>query len=525
MDSRVKDLAGHVPGAAAIINALRPQRPRTRYKLEKLAERLPASVEEARPYAAAATRRSRLLLFATLHYWIEQAAIVGLVLRAMGHEVTIAYLPFSNWDKEINRLDLQRQDMYTRRVLAPLEGMLQVQPLLDFPSPKELPKSLEAAIQRASEYDVMYSLQTEDVDRDSPLFRLRMRRNSVACRAALAYLGKNPVDAVLIPNGLVTELGAFYQASRHIGLPTVTYEFNDQREQIWLAHNEVVMQQNTDALWQARGAVPLTEAQLNKIREFEEAREGARTYAKGTRRWQDAPSEGSAALRTRLGLDGRPIVLLATNVLGDSLTLGRNVFAASMAEWIKRTVAYFAGRSDVQLVIRIHPGERLIKGPSILGVIEAAAPTRPDHIHVIGPAEKINTYDVMALAQLGLAYTTTVGLEMAMRGIPVIAAGKTHYRNRGFAMAPESWDEYFGMLDGVLRDPAAHALTTNQRDAAWNYGYRFFFEYPYDFPWRLMHFWKDVAEWPVGRVLSDEGRAAFGKTFEHLSGERIEWTV
>ena len=330
---------------------------------------------------------------------------------------------------------------------------------------------------------------------------------------------------MLIPNGLVTELGAFYQASRHLGLPTITYEFNDQREQIWLAQNDVVMHQNTDALWQARGAIPLTEAQLGKIRDFEEAREGARTYAKGTRRWQDAPSEGSEGLRARLGLDGRPIVLLATNVLGDSLTLGRNIFAASMAEWIEKTFAYFVARKDVQLVIRIHPGERLIKGPSMMRVIEAAAPGKPEHIHVIGPAEKVNTYDVMALAQLGLAYTTTVGLEMAMRGIPVIVAGKTHYRSRGFAMAPESWNEYFGMVDRVLRDPAAHALTAEQKEAAWNYGYRFFFEYPYDFPWRLMHFWKDMAVWPVGRVLSDEGRAAFGRTFDHLSGERIEWNA
>jgi hypothetical protein len=81
------------------------------------------------------------------------------------------------------------------------------------------------------------------------------------------------------------------------------------------------------------------------------------------------------------------------------------------------------------------------------------------------------------------------------------------------------------MLDRVLREPAAHALTAEQQEAAWNYGYRFFFEYPFDFPWRLMHFWKDLTVWPVGRVLSDEGRAAFGKTFDHLSGEKIKWKV
>ena len=57
-----------------------------------------------------------------------------------------------------------------------------------------------------------------------------------------------------------------------------------------------------------------------------------------------------------------PMVLLATNVLGDSLTLGRQVFSQSMAEWISRTVQYFAGRPDVQFIIRIHPGEVLTHG-------------------------------------------------------------------------------------------------------------------------------------------------------------------
>ena len=67
---------------------------------------------------------------------------------------------------------------------------------------------------------------------------------------------------------------------------------------------------------------------------------------------------------------------------GDSLTLGRNVFTASMAEWIAKTVQYFAGRPDVQLVVRVHPGERLMKGPSSLDVIKAALPKLPAHITV-----------------------------------------------------------------------------------------------------------------------------------------------
>jgi hypothetical protein len=194
-----------------------------------------------------------------------------------------------------------------------------------------------------------------------------------------------------------------------------------------------------------------------------------------------------------------------------------------MAEWIEKTVQYFAGRPDVQLVVRVHPGERLMKGPSILGVIERALPERPEHIHVIGPSEKVNTYDLMEIAGLGLAYTTTVGMEMAMRCVPVIVAGNTHYRGRGFTYDPSSWEEYFATLDDVLQNLPARRLTPKQVETAWNYAYRFFFEFPLDFPWRLMHFWKDLEVWPLDRVLSDEGQRQFGLTFRYLAGEPLRW--
>jgi hypothetical protein len=129
----------------------------------------------------------------------------------------------------------------------------------------------------------------------------------------------------------------------------------------------------------------------------------------------------------------------------------------------------------------------------------------------------------MELASVGLAYTTTVGLEMAMRGVPVIVAGRTHFRGRGFTLDPANWDQYYESLDRLLEAPDRHQLSPEQVEAAWTYAYLFFFKYPFDFPWRLMHLWKDVEEWPLGRVLSDEGQDAFGRAFGYLAGERIRW--
>ncbi len=253
MKPTIKSVLGSIPYTADLYDAIRKGRPRTRYNLEQLQAALPAAVEQVRPYAEKAPKGKKLLLFATLHYWVEQAAMVGLALRGLGHNVTVAYLPYGDWRVDINSFDLRRQDLYTQRVLKPLAGLVNTASLLDLQPASELPENLIEDIHLVSTYDAQYTLQVEDVDEDSELFRLRLARNDYAARAALAYLQTEQPDVVLIPNGTITELGAVYRVARHLGIRTVTYEFNDQREQVWIAQDDEVMRQRTDDLWEARG--------------------------------------------------------------------------------------------------------------------------------------------------------------------------------------------------------------------------------------------------------------------------------
>jgi len=333
-------------------------------------------------------------------------------------------------------------------------------------------------------------------------------------------------DLVIVPNGTIQELGVVYRVARHLGINAITYEFSDQRQRIWLAHNSEIMQQDTDDLWKAYKDQPITEEQMERMRALMMARQRATIWQNFARMWQGTPAQGGEKVREELGLDSRPIVLLATNVLGDSLTLGRDLFADSMTEWITKTVQFFANRPEVQMVIRVHPGEKLVPQAKSMGaVVREALPEIPSHIHIIGALDKINTYDLIEIADLGLAYTTTVGLETAMNGTPVVSCGQTHYRGRGFTIDPNSWDEYFAALEHLLVDLPAHRLSESQTAAAWNYAYRFFFEYPRPFPWRLMNFWDDLQVWPLEKVLSAEGQAEFGETFKLLVGEPFTWSA
>jgi len=522
----VKRILGGIPFTAELYWLVRQRGGplHNRFSLRQLQAELPAMIPQAEKLRQTAPPGKKVFIFASLHYWIEHAALMGVALAAQGHKVTFGYLPYADWQNEINLFDLRRQNAYARTVLEQAKPVMEVVSFLSNRAPyMPLPDVLVNAVNEISLYDAQYTLQIEDIEPDCDIYKLRFSRNREMAQAALAWLRTNRPDVIIIPNGSIQEMGIVYRVAHHLRIPTVTYEFSDQRQRIWVAQNSEVMRQDTGKLWEAKKDIPLSEAQLNRMKSLMMARQRASLWENFARLWQGVPPQGGLQARASLNLDERPVVLLATNVLGDSLTLGRQVFSRGMAEWISRTVQYFIGRPDTQLVIRVHPGEVLTHGQSMVDVVHEVLPRLPENIRLIKPQDEVNTYDLMEVADIGLVYTTTVGMEMAMMGVPVIVAGKTHYRERGFTHDPDSWVSYFKLLGHMLNNPASYRLTKEQVQSAWQYAYRFFFDYPQPYPWHLVRMWEDYKVAPLEAVLNGAGNNLYQNTFRYLVGEPIDW--
>lgn len=523
-----KRILGDLPFTADIYWLLRQSEepPIKSFYLNKLENALPVWIKQVTNSDNRSQPGKRVLIFAALHYWISHAALLGAALSGLGHNVILAYLPYARWEEPINRFDLRRQNLYSRRVFRKANPILQAVSFLDVKELREPPpEPVKQAVEEISLRDTQYTSQMELIDHDSDLYKLRLARNSKAALTALNWMKINSPDVVIVPNGSILEMGVIYQVARYLDIPTTTYEFGEQRNRIWLAQNKEVMRQETDDLWAVCKDRPLTEDERGKVRDLFDSRQKADLWKNFSRRWQVLPSQGGDQVHQSLGLDARPVVLLAANVIGDSLTLGRQFFSRNMTEWLERTVRYFAEHSDLQLVVRIHPGERYTKGPSVAALVNQALPTIPENIHLISADDQINTYDLLEISDLGLVYTTTVGLELAMSGIPVVVAGHTHYRDKGFTIDPSSWEDYFNILDRFAQDPQRYQLTPEQVDISWRYAFRFFFDYPAPFPWPMPRFWKELEIWPIERVLSQEGLALYGDTFQYLVGETRQWRI
>ena len=521
----VKDLLGELPFTADMYWLLRNRDKKafSRFNLDELKARLPVMVAQTTPYAGSAPGGKKVFFFASLHFWITHAAVTGLALRGLGHDVTLGYLPYGYFNRPISRFDLRRQDLYARHILQGTRPLLKIVSFLDLEPARQIPEALDRAVEQVTVFDAQYILQREDVTGGEPICLLRKERNFDAACKAYAYFQGNRPDVVIVPNGMIQEFGAVYEAARALDIPTVTYEFGEQDQRIWLDQNRLVINHFTDELWAARKGRKLNDEQRTWLESFFSARQSLTTGEAFAHLWQKAGREGGAKTRAALNLDERPIVLLPTNVFGDSATLGLTLFSRSMAEWIERVVPFFANRPEVQLVVRIHPGETLTVGPSIADIIRRVLPKLPSHIHLIGPTEKVNTYDLIEIADLALVYTTTTGLEIAARGIPMLVSGRAHYRKKGFTLDADTWDEYFSVLDRTLSALPGYCLTPDQVEQARNYAYCYFAEYPRPFPWHLERIWSSLEKRPLSYVLGPEGRAQFEATFQQMAGAPMDW--
>lgn len=528
----LKGILGAIPGTAELSQRLiyRDRQPTAGYSLENLASALPQWIDEAQEARAASTGKSgkRILVVGFLRWWLEYAAGLGLMMYGLGHSAELAYVPYRDWLSETPEFDARRQAALIERTLSPAAHVLRTHNLASAPR-IELPEGLRQGIEDLTLIDVQYSRQRETLylengECDADLYDLRLERNLAAARKFYALHARQPYQQVIIPNGSIFEFGSVFRTARFLGVPVTTFEFGEQRERVWLAQDQEVMLQDTRLLWEQRGGQPLTEEEERAIQDLYTARMGGRLWKNFGRQWQPSEQKGGRAVREELGLDSeRPVVLLCTNVVGDSLALGRQLFTDGMVDWLALSTTFFAQHPGVQLVVRVHPGELRSVGDPSVDIIQRTLPDLPENIHVVPPDAPVNTYDLIHEADLGMVYTTTVGMEMAMAGVPVIVGARTHYRGKGFTMDPDTREQFISLLEQFAEGGAQFSVAEEQVELAWRYAYRFFFEFALPFPWHIIGFMKDIKERPISHVFSEEGRREYSRAARAFSGEPLQY--
>ncbi|MDC0576298.1 capsule biosynthesis protein [Nitrosomonadaceae bacterium] len=184
----------------------------------------------------------------------------------------------------------------------------------------------------------------------------------------------------------------------------------------------------------------------------------------------------SAGLLKEIGVaPNRPVIGLLTNVMWDAQLHFRENAFPSMLDWLLFTIDHFASRTDVELLIRVHPAEVLGTVPSrqrIDDEIRSRWPKLPNHIHVVAPEDTKNTYALMSACDTVLVYGTKMAIELPCWGIPVVIAGEAWARGKGFTTDVSSPSEYESVLSDL---PTRCIMNKDIVERARIYAYYVFF--------------------------------------------------
>ena len=433
----------------------------------------------------ATTPRGPRVLVVSLRMWTHHAAyesVIAQALRLRGAEVVFLTCgggqPICEvgWGRRVSPRPCDRCAWFTDRVAA-RGGFRHVRLADEFPWAGNAANAPREPVQQhdgdaGTIASVAWFAKSADPGRlpDGPAIERDFGVSVEAVESAFeSIIDSIAPDVVFALNGLFAAEHTMRSVAGRLGIPVVTYELAPRKDALIFGRDFAAPDMVMDGVADDQAARPLTAVEADALDGLLRARvsgEGAHE-----RYFDDALRHEGESVRTALGLSSETRIVSAfTNLSWDTALLGKDVCFDSQFDWLSETCRIVGSRDDMTLVIRVHPAEgRWGTAQPVQQELAARLGPLPSNVVLVPPDQPLSSYGLLAISDLVLCYTTTVGLEAAVRGIPVAVAALTHYRGRGFTSDIASRRD----LEYVLAEPAA--MTREQVELARRYAFAFFF--------------------------------------------------
>jgi hypothetical protein len=322
-------------------------------------------------------------------------------------------------------------------------------------------------------WSVLWFLRKATIDLasdDAEAYRRYLISGALIATAASKLLAATRPDVVLELNGQFFAeriLNTFIPA--HV--PVVAYEAGWRKNTLGFDRVSAEGPVDLNDAWSRLRDVPLAVEEEAQLDEWVRTREAGDMQRDFYINFQAAADPLSA-----LGLDPtRPTAALFTNLVWDTAVMGRDRAFPSIRDWLRETIEMFRAHPERQLVIRIHPAEDLRpsqesveKLGDFVGGIDM-----PPTVRLVPSKQTLSSYALLAHCQAALVYTSTIGVEAALRGIPVVVGAKVYYRDRGFTLDVHDRADFRRLLDEAM----SRRLDSDEVQRARRFAYLLMFRY------------------------------------------------
>jgi len=192
--------------------------------------------------------------------------------------------------------------------------------------------------------------------------------------------------------------------------------------------------------------------------------------------------------------DDKPVWGIMAHINWDSVSDYSPMAYASFDDWMVDTIKQISELPQVQWLVKVHPIEAYDNpAAGVQRLIETHFPNLPPHVRMIPAEEEISPLEFFELLDGGITVYGTAGLELALRGKPVVLAGEAHYGGKGFTYDGLDIPSYRQLLSRIAELPP---LTEEQTRLARMYAYSYFVQRQIPLPivrdpnsvwWNLQH--------------------------------------
>ncbi len=342
-------------------------------------------------------------------------------------------------------------------------------------------KGLPVAAWTASSAGFHYRSSRLNVD--DPVIEMLLRGHLKA--AVIAAEGLRVLLDDFQPDTMVTLNGRFYphwiaiELCKQRGIRFVTHERGLRKNTIRFTENSRMHElESNRERWSRWKDVPLQEDQVQHIQGVLQDRRDGKGYS-----WMcfSPPPQAREEVCRKLDLDDRPIVGVFGSSEDETAAFPDRTAGAfpDSRQFLPAVLDYARRRPEYQFVIRVHPNvNSLGTNHQQLEHARTMRESAPENVRVVMPKDPVSSYTLADLSCAGIVYATTLGLEMAVTGKPVVAVAQGTYSHTGCTTQVERPEDFEQALDHALGAPPSRE--TARLALRWAYHYFDQFAIPFD---------------------------------------------
>jgi hypothetical protein len=332
-------------------------------------------------------------------------------------------------------------------------------------------------------------LRINSIDLDNQKHRSTLRSYIYSGIIALVLIRKmlsvEQPSIVLLFNGRLAVTRIALELCKELGIRVVCHERGIETESLLLWENESCLSLRPyKELAESWRNIPLTATQFARIVQWLDDRQKGKNL-----NWKAFSVEGSmgevGAFINRN--PGRKILGLFTSST-DELVAEDEFKSAfgTQQDWIQHNINFARSNPEIVLLIRVHPnsGSKKSNGVNHDEIIyfNGLKKTLPENVHIVSADNHCSSYALLNNISVGLVYASTIGLEIACRGIPVICAANSPWVFCDAIHKINSHSEYDDLLSALIMTGTTRENCYTRIRAAMRFAYALVYRWGISFP-------------------------------------------